>query len=105
MDRNINRILKKVIEIIEIPNDERYHPHAFRRGSAQVVGGAGSQWSVLVGSGGWGSLALNGYVDLIDELPQDIAKLFVDHYDFVSVDEADVHCVRESRSPPRGIRR
>ena len=88
-----------MIEIIKIPDPERYISLAFRRGEAHGIKEAGPKWSVVAGAGSGGSLAFNGYVDIADGLPQGVARLFIERYDSESDDDGDVHWVRESSTP------
>ena len=94
---NINRVLKAALKRIKIPNAGKYTSRAFRRGAATDLKETGSRRSSVSTLGNWRSLACKGYVGLSDELSQDIAQLFIDHYDFESGGEPEVHCVSRIR--------
>lgn len=68
-------------------------------GRRWVLKETGSQSSVAADPGGWGSLAFKGYVDIVDELFQEIANLFIERYDSGSGDENEVCRIQESSAP------
>ena len=85
--RNINRILRAILKKIHVPASERYTSHGFRRGAAQELKESGSQWPIVASLGQWNSLCFNGYVDVSDEMAQQVGKLFINSYEFESDDE------------------
>ena len=85
--RNINRILRDVLRKINVPAVARYSSHGFRRGAAQELKESGSQWPIVASLGQWSSLCFKGYVDLSDEMAQEMGKLFIDSYDSESDEE------------------
>ena len=88
---NINRGLKAAPK--KIPNADKYPSRAFRRDAATELKESGSQRTAVATLGNWRPIACKGYVDLSDELSQDITQLFIEHYDFDSDGEPEVHWV------------
>ena len=75
--RNFNRILKRALEELRIPDASRYSSHAFRRGATQELREFGSGWPVIMGAGVWNSSACTGYVEITPEVETGVRLLFL----------------------------
>ena len=82
---------------IKGPNAGKYKSTAFRRWASQERKDTGPHRSAVATVRNWGSLAPNGYVDLIDGLSRGVAKLFIGRCDFESDGACHLHWVSRIR--------
>ena len=74
--RNFNRVLKSILAKLQVPQADRYSPHAFRRGSAQELNETGAPLPVIASAGAWRSNAVRGYIDLASNVESNVKQLF-----------------------------
>ena len=82
-------MLRAVLKKLLIPHAEHYSSHGFRRGAANELQSTGSLWTTVATLGDWRSLALNGRVDLTNEVLRDLSKLLIEDMAPDSEDEDD----------------
>ena len=85
--RNLNRCLRFALAKIRTPAANLYSSHGFRRGAAQELKESGPQWPIAGELGKWKGASFTSYVGISDELPHDVAQLFIHSFNFDSDDE------------------
>ena len=62
--KNITRIIRRVLSLLDVIDAERYSTHCFRRGAATALLDSGSTLSEIMKTGGWASGSFRIYLNL-----------------------------------------